>query len=136
MLTPSSRTEASSTPEHSIRTSSSKQLCMKTSLTFGMQLDVIISFPLSMVLDSSPSNFFAFFGRWKTGFIFDFSGKSICFLGKLLPATSISTNAGLFLWTKLAEVLIVMSFGAGFRVKLSMASLHLGAAIFIIQLFS
>jgi hypothetical protein len=70
------------------------------------------------------------------GFIFDFSGKSICFLGKLLPATSISTNAGLFLWTKLAEVLIVMSFGAGFRVKLSMASLHLGAAIFIIQLFS
>ena len=89
-----------------------------------------------MVLDSSPSNFFALFGRWKTGFIFDFSGKNICILGKLLPATSISTNAGLFLWTKLAEVLIVMSFGAGFRVKLSMASLHLGAAIFIIQLFS
>ena len=29
-----------------------------------------------------------------------------------------------------------MNFGAGFWVKLSMASLHLGAAIFIIQLFS
>ena len=85
--------------------------------------------------DSSPSNFFALFGRWKTGFIFDFSGKSICFLGKLLPATSISTNAGLFLWTKLAEVLIVMSFGAGFRVKLFMTSLHLGAMKFKIRLF-
>ena len=30
----------------------------------------------------------------KTGFTFDFSGKNICFLGKLLPATSISTNTG------------------------------------------
>ena len=59
------------------------------------------------------------------GFIFDFSGKSIFFLGKLLPATSISTNAGLFLWTKLAEVLIIMSFGAGFRVKLSTVSSQL-----------
>ena len=135
--TPSSRTEALSTPEHSIWTSSSKQICTKTSLMFGMQLDGIISFPLrSMVLDSSPSNFFALFRRWKTGFIFDFSGNNICFLGKLLPATSISTNAGLFLWTKLAEVLIVLSFGAAFRVKLSMASLYLGAAIFITQLFS
>ena len=104
---------------------------------FGMKLDGTILFPLrSMVVDSSPSNLFALFGRWKTGFIFDFSGKRICFLGKLLSATSISTNAGLFLWTKLAEVLIVMSFGAGFRVKLSMASSHLGVATFIIQLFS
>jgi hypothetical protein len=95
---PSSRTEVSSTPEPSIRTSSSKQICTKTSLTFGMKLDVITSFPMrSMVLDSSPSNFFALFGRWKTGFIFDFSGKNLCFLGKLLPATLISTNAGLFL---------------------------------------
>ena len=68
------------------------------------------------------------------GFIFDFSGKSICFLGKLLPATSISTNAGRFLSIKLAAVLIVMNFGARFQVKLSMASLHLGATIFIIQL--
>ena len=135
--TPSSRTEASSTPEHSIQTSSSKQVSTKTSLTFAMQWDEITSFPLrSMVLDSSPSNFFALFGRWKMGFTFDFSGKNICFLGKFLPATSISTNTGRFLSTKLAEVLIVMSFGAGFRVKLSMASLHLGAAIFIIQLFS
>src|SRR6185436_11647759 len=135
--TPSSRTEALSTPEPSIRTSSSKQVCTKTSLTFGMQLDEITSFLLrSMVLDSSPSNFFALFGRWKMGFIFDFSGKNICFLGKLLPATSISTNAGRFLSIKLAEVLIVMSFGVGFWVKLSMASLHLGAAIFIIQLFN
>ena len=72
----------------------------------------------------------------KKGFTFDFSEKNIYFLRKLLPATSISTNAGLFLWTNLAEVLIVMSFGAGFRVKLSMASSHLSAAIFIIQLFS
>ena len=70
------------------------------------------------------------------GFIFDFSGRNICFLGKLLLATSISTNAGQFPLSKLAAVLIVMSFGAGFRVKLFMASLHLGAAIFIIQLFS
>ena len=104
---------------------------------FGMQLDGITSFPLrSMVLDSSPSNFFALFERWKTGFTFDFSGKSICFLRKLLLATSISTNAGQFLWSKLAVVLIVMSFGARFRVKFSMASSHLGAAIFIIQLFN
>ena len=58
--TPSSRTEASSTPEPSIRTSSSKQVCTKTSLTFGMKLDGITSFPLrSIVFDSSPSNFFA-----------------------------------------------------------------------------
>src|SRR6185437_11867350 len=134
--TPSSRTEASSTPEHSIRTSSSKQVCTMTSLTFGMKLDGITSFPLrSMVLDSSQSNLFALFERWKTGFIFDFSGKSICFLGKLLPATSISTNTGQFLLSKLAAVLMVMNFGARFRVKLSMVSLHLGAAIFIIQLF-
>jgi hypothetical protein len=135
--TPSSRTEASSTPEHSIRTSSSKQICTKTSLMFGMQLDGIISFPLrSMVLDSSPSNFFALFGRWKMGFIFDFSGKNIYFLGKLLPATSISTNTGRFLSIKLAAVLIIMNFGAKFGVMLSMASSHLGAATFITQLFS
>ena len=70
------------------------------------------------------------------GFTFDFSGKNICFLGKLLPATSISTNAGRFLSIKLAVVLIVMNFGARFQVKLSMASLHLGAATFITQLFS
>ena len=44
--TPSSRTEASSTPEHSIWTSSSKLVCTKTSLTFGMKLDGITSFPL------------------------------------------------------------------------------------------
>jgi hypothetical protein len=89
-----------------------------------------------MVLDSSPSNFFALFGRWKMGFTFNISGKNICFFAKLLPATSISTNAGRFLSTKLAEVLIVMNFGAVFRVKLSMASSHLGVAIVIIQLFS
>ena len=76
------------------------------------------------------------FGRWKTGFIFNFSGKNICFLGKLLPATSISTNAGRFLSIKLTAVLIVMNFGGRFRVKLSMASLHLSAATFIIQLFN
>ena len=70
------------------------------------------------------------------GLMFDFSGKNICFLGKLLLATSILTNAGQFLLSKLAAVLTIMSFGARFRVKLSMASLHLGAAIFIIQLFS
>src|SRR6185437_13350279 len=114
--TPSSRTEASSTPEHSIQTSSSKQVCTKTSLTFGMKLDGITSFPSrSMVLDSSPSHFFALFGRWKTGFIFDFSGKRIYFLGKLLPATSILTNAGQFLFSKLAAFLIVMNFGADFE---------------------
>jgi len=89
-----------------------------------------------MVLDSSPSNFFALFRTWKTGFIFDFSGKSICFLGKLLLATLILTNAGQFLSSKLAAVLIVMNFGAIFWVKLSMASLHLGVAKFIIQLLS
>ena len=104
---------------------------------FGMKLDRITSFPLrSMVLDSSPSNFFALFGRWKIGFIFDFLRKNICFLGNLLLATSISTNAGKFLLSKLAVVLIVMNFAARFWVKLSMASLHLGVAIFIIQLFS
>ena len=135
--TPSSRTEAPCTPEHSIRISSSKQVCTKTSLMFGMKLEGITSFPSrSMVLDSSPSNFFTLFGRWKTGFIFDFLGKSICFLGKLLPATSISTNVGRFLSIKLAAVLIVMNFGARFRVKLFMASLHLGAATYITQLFS
>ena len=69
------------------------------------------------------------------GFTFDFSGKNICFLGTLLPATSISTNAGQFLLSKLAAVLIVMNFGARFRVKLSMASLHLGATAYKIQLF-
>src|SRR6185436_2246216 len=74
--TPSSRTKALSTPEHSIRTSSSKQVCTKTSLTFGMKFDGIISFPLrSMVLDSSPSNFFALFGRWKKGVYFRLFGK-------------------------------------------------------------
>ena len=72
----------------------------------------------------------------ETRFIFYFSRKSICFLGTLLPATSISTNADQFLLTKLAEVLIVMNFGAGFQVKLSMASSHLGVTTFKIQLFS
>ena len=63
-------------------------------------------------------------------------GKEYLLSWKTLPASSISTNAGRFLSTKLAEVLIVMSFGAGFRVKLSMASFDLYAVIFIIQLFS
>ena len=104
---------------------------------FGTQLDGTTSFPLkSTGLGSSPSNFFALFRRWKMGFIFYFSGKSICFLGKLLPATSISTNAGRFLSIKLDAILIVMNFGARFWVKLSMASSHLGAVTFIIQLFS
>ena len=135
--TPRSSIEALVIPEPSIWIFSRKQVWMLTSLVFAMRLDGMTLCPLRrMVLISSPSNFFALFGRWKTGFIFDFLGKNICFLGKLLPATSISTNAGLFLWTKLTEVLIVMSFGVGFRVKLSMASLHLGAAIFIIQFFS
>ena len=134
--TPFSRTEASSTPEHSIRTSSSKHVCTKTSLMFGMQLNGIILFPLrSMVLDSSPSNFFALFRRWKMGFIFDFSGRIICFLGKLLLATSISTSVGQFPLNKLAAVLIVVNFGVRFKVKLSMASLHLGATTYKTQLF-
>ena len=72
----------------------------------------------------------------ETRFIFYFSGKSICFLGTLLPATSISTNAGQFLSIKIAAVLIVMNSGAKFRVKLSIANSHLCAATFIIQLFS
>ena len=55
---------------------------------------------------------------------------------KTFAATSISTNAGRFLSIKLAAVLIVMNFGVRFQVKLSMASSHLGAATFIIQLFS
>jgi len=104
---------------------------------FSTQLDGTTSFPLrSTVLSSSPSNFFALFGRSKMGFIFDFSGRIICFLGKLLLATSISTNAGRFLLSKLAAVLIVMNFGGRFWVKLSMADLHLGAMTFIIQLFA
>jgi len=59
--------------------------------------------------DSSPSNFFALFGRWKTGFIFDFLGKSICFLGKLLPATSI-TYSGQFILSKLGAVFSCQEF--------------------------
>ena len=108
--TPSSRTEASSTPKHLVQNSSSKQVCTKTSLTFGMKLDGITSFPLrSMVLDSSPSNFFALFGRWKMGFIFDFSGKNTCFLGKVLPATSI-TYSGQFILSKLGAVFSCQEF--------------------------
>ena len=103
---------------------------------FGMQLDEITSFPLrSMVLDSSPSNSFALFVRWKMGFIFDFSGKDIFFLGKLLLATSISTSVGQFPLNKLAAVLIIMNFGFMFQDKLSMPNLHLGATIYKIQLF-
>ena len=56
------------------------------------------------------------------GFIFNFLGRNICFLGKLLLATSISTNAGQFLLSKLVAVLIVMNFGDIFR-----ANLHLRA---------
>ena len=67
---------------------------------------------------------------------FNFLGKNICFLRKLLLTTSISTNAGQFLLSKLAVVLIIMSFGDKFRIKLSMADLHLGAMTFIIQLFA
>ena len=70
------------------------------------------------------------------GFIFDFLGRTTCFLGKLLRATSISTNAGRFLLSKLAVVLIVINFGGRFQVKMSMADLHLGAMTFIIQLFA
>src|SRR6185312_805180 len=104
---------------------------------FGTQLDGATLLPLrSMVLGSSPSNSFALFGRWKMGFIFDFSGRNICFLGKLLLATSISTNASQFPLSKLATVLIVMSFGDRFRVKLSMADLHHGTMTFIIQPFA
>jgi hypothetical protein len=92
---------------------------------FGTQLDGATSFPLrSMVLGSSPSNSFALFGRWKMGFIFDFSGRNICFLGKLLLATSISTNAGQFPLSKLAAVFNRHEFWGKFRVKLSMAEVQ------------
>ena len=57
------------------------------------------------------------------------------FFGKLLLATSISTSVGQFPLNKLAAVLIVMNFGVRFQVKLSMASLHLGATTYKIQLF-
>ena len=70
------------------------------------------------------------------GFTFNFLGRTICSLGKLLLATSISTNTGQFLFSKLVVVLIIMNFGGRFRVKLSMADLHLGAMTFIIQLFA
>ena len=72
----------------------------------------------------------------ENGVYFRLFGKEYLLSWKTFAGHLFSTYTGLFLWTKLAEVLIVMSFGAGFWVKLSMASLHLGAAIFIIQLFN
>ena len=135
--TPSSRTEASSIPEPSIRNYSSKQVCTKTSLMFGTQLDGATSFPLrSTVLGSSPSNFFALFGRWKTGFIFDFLGEEYLLSWK--------TFAGHLDFNKRWPISLHQTcrgfnrheFWTGFQVKLSMASSHLGAVIFIIQLFS
>ena len=117
--TPSSRTEALSTPEHSIRISSSKHVRTKTSLMFGMQLDGITSFPLrSMVLDSTPSNFFALFGRWKT-----FAGHLD--FNKRWPISLDQAWCGFNRHEFWGQILS----------QLSMASLHLGATIFIIQLF-
>ena len=54
----------------------------------------------------------------ENGVYFRLFGKEYLLSWKLLPATSISTNAGRFLSIKLAAVLIVMNFGARFRVKL------------------
>ena len=72
----------------------------------------------------------------ENGVYFRLFGKEYLLFWKTFAATSISTNAGRFLSTKLAEVLIAMNFGAGFRVRLSMASSYLGAAMFTTQLFS
>jgi len=49
---------------------------------FGMQLDGIVSFPLSMVLDSSPSNSFALFWEAENGVYFQFFRKEYLFSWK------------------------------------------------------
>ena len=72
----------------------------------------------------------------ENGVYFRLFGKEYLLFWKTFAGHLDFNKCWQFLLSKLAAVLIVMNFGARFRVKLSMASSHLGAATFIIQLFS
>ena len=88
-----------------------------------------------MILVSSPSNFFALFGRWTTVFLSDFLELNAILIGEISATSLVLAHACRFPLQKLAAVLIDMSFGVWFLVKLFMASLHLGAMTFKIRLF-
>ena len=120
--TPWSSIEALVTPEPSIRTSSRKQVWILTALVFGMRLDGMVLCPLRrMVLVSSPSSFFALFGRWTMVFLSNFLEINAILIGEISVTSLVLARACQFPLQKLAAVLINMSFGVWFRVKVFMA---------------
>ena len=68
-------------------------------------------------------------------FLSDFLELNAILIGEISVTSLVSVPACQFPFKKLATVLINMSFGVRFRVKLFMANLHLGAMTFKIQLF-
>ena len=99
-------------PDPSIRTFSKKQVWTLTSLVFGMRLDVMVLCLLRrMVLVSSPSSFFALFGRWMMVFLFNFLVLNAILIGEILVTSLVLARAYRFPLQNLAAVLIDMSFG-------------------------
>ena len=64
-----------------------------------------------MVLVSSPSSFFALFGRWTMVFLSDFLELNAILIGEILVTSLVLARACQFPLQKLAAVLIDMSFG-------------------------
>ena len=67
-------------------------------------------------------------------FLSDVLGKNTTLLGRNLAFTLVLVRVALFLLTKLAMIFFNMIFGLQSLVRLSMASLHLGATRFKIRL--
>ena len=64
-----------------------------------------------MVLVSSPSSFFALFGRWTMVFLSDFLELNAILIGEISVTSLVLVRACRFPLQKLATVLIDMSFG-------------------------
>jgi hypothetical protein len=77
------------TPRLSTQSFWKRQVWMSTSLLFGMPLDGMTLCPLV----SSPSNFFAIFGRWMTVFPVNSLEMNTILLRKLWVTTSILMHA-------------------------------------------
>ena len=79
---------------------------------FGMRLDgIVLCLLRRMVLVSSPSNFFAQYGRRLMVFVSDSLGTNTIILGEISATSLVLVTVYQFPLTNLAVVLIDMSFG-------------------------
>ena len=77
-----------------VRTFSRKQVWSLTSLMFGMRLDGMVLCPLRrMVLVSSPSSFFALFGRWAMVFLSEFLELNAILIGEISVTSLVLARA-------------------------------------------